>query len=120
LEALLDEDPCQTQEGLAESLGVVQSTISMRLKALEMIRKQGKWIPYELKPRDLERDRSFTRKQLLQRQNRKGFLHCIVTSNEKWIYYDNQKRNRSWDKHGHTSRSMAKPNIHDSKLMLCI
>jgi len=28
LEALLDEDPYQTQEELAESLGVAQSTIS--------------------------------------------------------------------------------------------
>jgi len=52
LEALLDEDPCQTQEELAESLGVVQSTISMCLKTLGMIQKQGNWIPYELKSRD--------------------------------------------------------------------
>jgi len=33
LEALLDEDPCQMQEELAELLGVAQSTISMHLKA---------------------------------------------------------------------------------------
>jgi len=41
LEALLDEDLCQTQEELAESLRVVPSTISMRLEALGMIQKQG-------------------------------------------------------------------------------
>jgi [histone H3]-lysine36 N-dimethyltransferase SETMAR len=35
LEALLDEDPCQTQEELAETLGVEQQTISHRLKQLE-------------------------------------------------------------------------------------
>jgi len=28
--------------------------------------------------------------QLLQQQKRKGVLHCIVTSDEKWIHYDNQ------------------------------
>ena len=33
LEALLDEDCCQTQEELAESLGVTQAAISKRLKA---------------------------------------------------------------------------------------
>jgi len=33
LEALLDEDPEQTQEEFVESLGVARSTISMRLKA---------------------------------------------------------------------------------------
>jgi len=39
-----------------------------------MIQKQGNWVPYELKPRDVER-RFFTCEQLIQRQQRKGFLH---------------------------------------------
>ncbi|EFN83814.1 Histone-lysine N-methyltransferase SETMAR, partial [Harpegnathos saltator] len=33
LEALLDEDPCQTQNELAESLGVDHTTVAKRLKA---------------------------------------------------------------------------------------
>jgi len=37
LETSLDEDPCQTQEEFAESLGFARSIISMRLKALGMI-----------------------------------------------------------------------------------
>jgi len=117
LKALLDEDPCQTQEELAESLGVAQSTISMRLKALGMIQKQGNWVPYELKPRDLER-RFFTCEQLLQRQKRKDILHRIVTGNEKWIHYDNLKRKKSLGKSGHASTTGS--NIYGSKLMLCI
>jgi len=82
LEALFGEDPCQTQKELAESLGVTQSTISMRLKAFRIIQKQGNWVPYELKLRDLER-RFFTYKQLLQWQKRKDFLHRIVTGDKK-------------------------------------
>ena len=39
LEALLDEDCCQTQEQLTESLGVTQEAISKRLKAAEYIQK---------------------------------------------------------------------------------
>jgi len=39
--ALLDENPCQTQEELVESLGVALPIISMHLKALSMIQKQG-------------------------------------------------------------------------------
>jgi len=54
----------------------------MHLKALGIIQKQGTWVSYELKPRDLER-RFFMCEQLLQRQKRKGFLHCIVTGDEK-------------------------------------
>ena len=55
LEALLDKHCCQTQEELAESVGVTQAAISKRLKAAGYIQKQGNWVPHELKPRDVER-----------------------------------------------------------------
>ena len=44
LEALLEEDCCQTQEELAESSGITQAAISKRLKAAGYIRKQGNWV----------------------------------------------------------------------------
>ena len=40
LEALLDEDSCQTLGELAESLGADHTTLSERMKALRMIQKQ--------------------------------------------------------------------------------
>jgi len=82
LEALLDENSCQTQKKLALTLGVTQQTISYRLKLLGMIQKQGNWVPYELKPRNVER-RFFTCEMLLARHKRKSFLHRIVTGDEK-------------------------------------
>ncbi|KAG5318735.1 MOS1T transposase, partial [Pseudoatta argentina] len=48
-----------------------------------------------------------SRELLLQRQKRKGFLHRIVTGDEKWIHYDNPKRRKSWGKPGHASRKTA-------------
>ena len=73
LEESLAEDSCQTQEELAQSLGVTQVAISLRLKNMGMIQKQGNWVPYELKPRDVER-RFFACEQLLQRQKIKSFF----------------------------------------------
>ena len=75
LEALLEQDSCQNQEELARSLEVTQQAISKRLKAMGMIQKQGNWVPYELKPRDVER-RLFACEQLLRQ--RKGRDFCIA------------------------------------------
>jgi len=72
-----------------------------------------------LKQRDVER-RLFACEQLLGRQRRKGFLHRIVAGDEKWVHYDNPKRKKSWRVPSHASTSTAKPNIHGSKVMLCI
>ncbi|UYV73022.1 hypothetical protein LAZ67_10001583 [Cordylochernes scorpioides] len=104
---------------LAETLGVTQQAISNRLKVMGMVQKQGNWVPYELKPENIERC-ICTCELLLKRQNRKGFLHRIVTEDEKWIHYDNPKGRKSSVKPGHASTSTAKPNIHGKKLMLCI
>ena len=82
LEALLEEDQSQTQEEHAESLGVTQQVVPVRLRAMGMIQKQGNWVPCELKPRDVKK-RFFTYEQLIQRQQRKGFLHRIVNGDEK-------------------------------------
>jgi len=57
LETLFDENSCQTQKKLALTLGErleTQQTISYRLKSLGMIQKQRNWVPYELKPRNVE------------------------------------------------------------------
>ncbi|EFN86762.1 hypothetical protein EAI_11942, partial [Harpegnathos saltator] len=45
----------RSQKQLAEALNCAQSVISDRLEALGKVYKKGKWVPYELKPRDIER-----------------------------------------------------------------
>ena len=77
LEALLDEDGCQTQEELAESLGVTQVAITKRLKAAGYIQKQGNWVPHELKPRDFEK-RFCMFVMLLECHKKKSFLNDIL------------------------------------------
>ena len=107
LEAILQEEPCQTQEVLADALGVDHSTVSIRLKAMGMISKQGNWVPYELKSRDVERV-ILTCELLLARSKR---FFYIVTGEEKWIHYDNLKCKKSYGyilaTHQHRPQSKA-------------
>lgn len=43
-----------------------------------------------------------------------------MTGDEKWIYYDNPKRKKSWVSPGEPSTSTPKRNIHGHKVLLCI
>ena len=119
LEALLEKDSCQTQQKLADSLNVTQQTISHRLKHMGMVKKQGHWVPHTLNQETLNADYSFAN-NYYRGKKRKGFLHRIVTGDEKWILYGNPRRKKSWGYHGHASISTPKPNIHGSKILLCI
>ena len=54
LQALLDEDPTQSQQQLAQTLNVTRGAIFQRLKAMGKIQKYGKWVPHQLNDRQME------------------------------------------------------------------
>lgn len=119
LQALLDEDNTQSQEMLAVQLGVSHPAISKRLHAMGKIQKIGKWVPHELDERQQERRRN-TCEMLLARNKGKRFLHRIVTSDEKWIFFKNPKRMKSWVDPGEPATSSARPDRFGKKTMLCV
>lgn len=123
LQALLDEDPSQTLVELSASLNVGVMTVWDRLEKMGMIQKQGYWVPHKLQARDVER-RFSTCELLLERHNKKGFLHRVIAGDEKWIHYDNPKPKKYRAKRGElvpfTSTSTPKQEIYGTKVMLCI
>ncbi|KAG5319839.1 MOS1T transposase, partial [Pseudoatta argentina] len=66
---LEDKERSQTLSELGEILQVDESSVSKRLKGLGMIQKQGHWVSYELKPRDVER--RFGTKRWNNKRNRR-------------------------------------------------
>lgn len=119
LQVLLNDDPTQTQQQLAEGLGVTQAIVSMRLKAMGKIQKEGRWVPHELNERQQE-NRKIKCEMLLQRHERKSFLHRIVTGDEKWIFFDNPKRKKSWVSPGEAVPSTSRHDRFGRKTMLCV
>lgn len=82
LQELLDEGVCRTLHDLSKKLDNDRSTVNNRLHAMEMIQKSGNWGSHQLKEGDIER-RLVAYEMLLEEHKRKGFLHGIVTSDEK-------------------------------------
>ncbi|GBP71217.1 Mariner Mos1 transposase [Eumeta japonica] len=95
LEELLEKDSSQTQKELALTLEVTQQAASYRVKSLGMIHKQGNRVPYELKPRDVER--RLCKSEMLLARHKKKFLYRIITGYEKWIHYDYSKKETHGD-----------------------
>ncbi|GFW65912.1 mariner Mos1 transposase [Trichonephila clavipes] len=81
--------------------------------------KVGRSVPHELTDHQQE-NRKLVSYMLLARYKRKSYFHRIVTGDEKWIYFENPKRNRSYVDPGKPSKSTARPNRFGRKTMLCI
>lgn len=119
LKNILEQDNTLRLVDMAAILNIDGSTVGKRLHAMGMVQKYGNWLPHDLKEKDVER-RLVTCEMLLEQQNRKSFLHRIVTGDEKWVYNDNPKRKKGWVKRGQSGPSTPKRNIHASKALLCI
>ncbi|GFU06266.1 mariner Mos1 transposase [Trichonephila clavipes] len=81
--------------------------------------KVDRSVPHALTDRQQE-NRKFMCEMLLSRDKRKSYLHRIVTGDEKWIFFKNTKRNRSYVDPGQPSKSTARSNRFGRKTMLCI
>jgi len=83
------------------------------------IHKESRWVSHELSKDNKNRQHD-TVLTLLSKFRKKDFLHKVITSDEKWILYDNPKHRKSWVDAGQPSTSTPKPNIHAKKVLLYI
>jgi len=47
-------------------------------------------------------------------------LSNIITADEKWVLYDNPKRQKQWLSAGQTPEPTPKPGLHPRKVILCV
>lgn len=119
LKTLVSNEPLLTTREIAEKFDVTHTAIENHLKKLGFVYKWCRWVPHELSERNLA-DRIFVSSSLLARNQYEPFLDRLVTGDEKWIVYNNVVRKRAKVLPGSPPPTLAKANLHQKKLMLCI
>lgn len=104
---LLNEDPTQTEQQLANKVNATQPIISNSLDAIGKIPKLGKLVTYKLKEMNMER----------QKQLRNPSPN--LTGVEKWIYTDFANHKHSLIYSGQPSTSQPNRVGHLNKTLLC-
>ena len=115
----VEADPRKSVRAIADELGIHHTTVSRRLRAIGKVKKLDSWVPHELTPANKNR-RLEVCSSLSVRNKREGFLHRIVTSDEKWICYDNRKRSGQWLDRDQRPGRCPKPPLHPQKVLLLV
>ena len=119
LNSVLKADPHQTTSELASKLGCSRTTIVNHLHAMGKVRKLDRWIPRKLSERN-KIQRATICASLLSRHKEDPFFGRILTSDEKWVLWDNQRRAYAWLDPDEPSQKVPKTDPHPRKLLLCI
>ncbi|XP_025154683.1 histone-lysine N-methyltransferase SETMAR-like [Harpegnathos saltator] len=83
----------------ALELKISQKTVWNHLHKAGLKKKLDVWVLHELTQKNLL-DRIHACDSLLKRNAIDPFLKRMVTSDEKWVTYENNRRKRSWSKRG--------------------
>lgn len=119
LRNLVESNPSQSVRELAAQLAMSSTSVYRHLKLIGKVPKLGKWVPHQLSERDRQR-RVEAALSLLSISRRKDWLATILTSDEKWVVYDNISRKLQWVDIDEQPQPVAKPNMHPRKVMLSV
>ena len=118
---MVEENPKQTARELAKQFSTCHRTIIIQLNKLGKVSKYGQWVPHNLTANQLAQ-RVAICSSLRSRFSRNPFLNRIrvVTSDEKWVLYNNIHRKKQWLANNEKGETTPKPGLDPEKVMLCL
>lgn len=119
LQQLVESDPRQTAAEMALNLHCGEQTIRDHLHHIGKSYRAGIWIPHNLS-NDQKSMRITISNANLIRHTKEPFWKKIVTSDEKWILYENPNRDRQWLSAKQIPIPTARRPIHGKKCLLCV
>jgi len=85
---------------------------------MEKSPKSPKTVPHELT--EIQKNRRVSDCRALLNRFKRGGLDRILTCDEKWVIYDNQKAGKQWLKRNEPGLLVPKPELHQKKVLLSI
>ena len=119
IKATIEYNRRSTTREIAEKLNISHTFVESHLKQLAYVNKLDIWVPHKLKKIQLTKRISIC-DSLLKRNETDPFWERIITGDEKWVFYDNVVRKRSWSKPNEPAQSTSKADIHQKKVMLSV
>ena len=119
LRALVELNPRQTIEDMAQTFGCSWSTIQEHLLAIGKHYRVGKWVPHKLSEENKQM-RISTCQSLLIKHEKEHFLRSLVTGDEKWILFENPACRKQYLSRGQKPLTTARSSLHPKKALLCV
>lgn len=119
LKDVLNENRRYSTRSLANVLGCSNVAIWKILKKDGYVWKQARIIPLELSIAQREA-RVRISQALLTRFNECNFLKQIVTSDEKWLLYDNCKASKQWVTRDDETVPVVRASMRSQKVLICV
>ena len=116
---LVESDHRQTLCCLLTKFGCSHLTIENHLKQFGFLSRLEVWSAHTLSEKQ-QNLRMGIYQSLLSKKRTFAWLDNLITGDEKWVLYVNIVRKHQWLRHTQQPIPTPKPDLHESKLMLCL
>lgn len=115
----LKEQRGATSRNIAEKIDCNQTTVCRRLKKMNLRWRKTQEVPHELSEKN-KLDRLNACKRLLKKQKKTPFLKKLITCDEKWVLYDNNRPRKHWVGDDLPVLQVPRSTLTDKKALLCV